>query len=143
MAWIRSLHLPCLGTFTVYGVGGVLPSKVKTITVMLRVDVNCRGKERYMNGSKVTETFPQAGHTKVDLYCPWKITIQGRLQNNFRKQQGRKNYATIGNREPDTGPILSCILSSLLLLEFQNDVCLRAQNLTWHTSTMIELFLAI
>jgi hypothetical protein len=70
-AWIRSLHLPCLGTLTVYGVGGALPSQVKTTMVMLRVEVNCRGKERYMNGSNVTETFPQIGQTKVDLYCPW------------------------------------------------------------------------
>lgn len=31
-----------------------------------------RGRERYINGSNVTETFPQFGfgHIRVDLSCP-------------------------------------------------------------------------
>jgi len=75
----RSLHLPCFGTFTVNGVGGTLPSQENTTAVTLRVEANCKGKERYMNGSKVTETFPQTGQTKVDLYCPWKNIIKGNV----------------------------------------------------------------
>lgn len=67
-AWIRSLHRPCLGTLTVHAIGSPLPSLLKTVTVMVRVVADCRGKERYMNGSKVTETFPHAGQTRVDLY---------------------------------------------------------------------------
>lgn len=74
-AWIRSLQRPCLGTFTVHAVGNPLPSLSKTVTVMLRVVADCRGKERYMKGSKVTETFPHAGQTKVDLYWPCQICI--------------------------------------------------------------------
>jgi hypothetical protein len=61
----------------VNGVGGTLPSQENTTAVTLRVEANCKGKERYMNGSKVTETFPQTGQTKVDLYCPWKNIIKG------------------------------------------------------------------
>lgn len=57
------------------GVGNVLPSLVKTITVMDRVWADCRGNERYMNGSKVTETLSHTGQTRVDLNwpCPHKI----------------------------------------------------------------------
>jgi hypothetical protein len=57
-------------------VGATLPSQEKITAVMLRVEANCKGKERYMNGSKVTETFPQTGQTKVDLYWPWKMIIE-------------------------------------------------------------------
>lgn len=72
-AWIKSRHRPCFGTFTVQVVGRALPSLVKTMTVIVRVEADCKGNERYINGSKVTETFPQTGQTRVDLYCPCQI----------------------------------------------------------------------
>lgn len=72
-AWIRSLQRPCLGTVTVQGDGSVVPSKVKTVTVMVLLVVDWSGKERYMKGSNVTETLLQTGQTKVDLYCPYDM----------------------------------------------------------------------
>lgn len=69
---IRSLHRPCLGTVTVHGDGRVEPSQLKTVTVMVLLVVDWRGRERYMKGSNVTETLLQTGQTKVDLYCPYK-----------------------------------------------------------------------
>lgn len=50
--------------------GVVLPSQEKTVTVIDRVVVDWSGKERYMKGSKVTETLLHTGQTNVDLYCP-------------------------------------------------------------------------
>lgn len=50
--------------------GRALPSQVKTVTVIVRVMVCWRGRERYMNGSNVTETLLHTGHTNVDLYWP-------------------------------------------------------------------------
>ena len=91
--WIRSLHRPCLGTFTVNGVGNALPSLEKTTMVMVRAEADCRGKERYMNGSKVTETFPHTGQTRVDLYWPcqifitetYKLMVDSRAMNSSSK----------------------------------------------------------
>jgi hypothetical protein len=45
-----------------------MPEKMRT--VMLLEEADWRGKERYMNGSKVTDTFSHTGHTSVDLNCP-------------------------------------------------------------------------
>lgn len=67
---MRSLYLPCFGTVTVHENGRVLPSEAKIVTVIDRVIVEWRGKERYMNGSNVTETLLHTGQAKVDLYCP-------------------------------------------------------------------------
>lgn len=67
-ACIKSLCLACLGTVTVYAVGGLIPSVLKTLTVNVRVMVDGRGKDRYINGSNVIDTFEQTGQTRVDLY---------------------------------------------------------------------------
>lgn len=48
--------------------GRALPSQVKIVIVIDRVVANCRGKERYMKGSNVTETLLHTGQTSVDLY---------------------------------------------------------------------------
>ena len=64
---MRSSHFPDLGTVMVYGVG-VLPSVLTTVKVIVRIVVEGRGSDRYMNGSKVVETFLQTGQTNVDLY---------------------------------------------------------------------------
>lgn len=72
-ACIRSLHRPCFGTVTVKVDGSLLPSLLKTVTVIVRVVVDWSGNERYMKGSKVTETLLHTGQTKVDLYWPCKI----------------------------------------------------------------------
>lgn len=70
--WIKSLQRPCLGTVTVQADGNALPSQVKTVTVIVLVVVDWSGNERYIKGSKVTETLLQMGQTKVDLYWPCK-----------------------------------------------------------------------
>lgn len=72
---MRSLHRPCLGTLTVHGVGSALPSLVKTTIVIELADGDWRGNERYMKGSKVTETLRHTGQTKVDLYWPCQVFI--------------------------------------------------------------------
>lgn len=66
-AFIRSSHFPDLGTVMVYG-AGVLPSVLTTVKVIVRIVVEGRGSDKYMNGSKVVETFLQMGQTNVDLY---------------------------------------------------------------------------
>ena len=72
-AWIKSRQRPCFGTVTVQAVGKAVPSQVKTVTVIVRVVVDCSGKERYMKGSNVTEILLQSGQTRVDLYWPCKM----------------------------------------------------------------------
>lgn len=69
-AWIRSLTFKFLGTVTVTGIGKVDPSVLNTVNVIVRVVVVGKGKDRYKNGSNVTEFFLQRGHIKVDRYCP-------------------------------------------------------------------------
>jgi hypothetical protein len=46
----------------------VVPSVLKTVMVIVLIVVEGRGKDKYINGSNVTETFLQIGHTSVDLY---------------------------------------------------------------------------
>lgn len=67
-ASIRSLVLPYFGTVTVNGIGNVLPSLLKTVTVIVRIVVEGKGSERYISGSNVTETFLQLGQTNIDRY---------------------------------------------------------------------------
>lgn len=67
-ALIRSSHFPYLGTETVTTIGMVLPSVFITVMFIVRIVVEGKGSDRYMNGSKVTETFLQTGQTNVDLY---------------------------------------------------------------------------
>lgn len=62
--------------------GKALPSEVKTVIVIFLVLVNWRGRERYMKGSKVTETLSHTGQTKVDLYCPCEFVTQPQLRSN-------------------------------------------------------------
>lgn len=88
-ACIRSLHRPCLVTVTVHGDGRVVPSQLKTVTVMVLLVVDWRGRERYIKGSNVTETLLQTGHTKVDLYCPYKMNFK--KHTNIRKQYMMEN----------------------------------------------------
>ena len=64
----RSLSLPHLGTVMVNGVGNIIPSVLKTVKVIVRIVVEGNGSVRYINGSNVTETFLQTGHTNVDRY---------------------------------------------------------------------------
>lgn len=54
----------------VYGDGLAFPSVLTTVKVIARIVVDGRGSDKYMNGSKVVETFLQTGQTSVDLYCP-------------------------------------------------------------------------
>lgn len=72
-AWIKSLLRPCFGTVTVQAAGSELPSQVKTVSVIVRVVVDWRGKERYMKGSNVTDTLLHTGQTRVDLYWPCQM----------------------------------------------------------------------
>lgn len=55
--------------------GSALPSQVKTVTVIVRVEVDWRGRERYIKGSNVTDILSHAGQTSVDLYWPCKSQI--------------------------------------------------------------------
>ena len=73
-AWIRSLSLPHFGTVTVHGYGKVVPSVLKTVTVIVRIVVEGSGSDRYMNGSNVTDTFLQTGQTNIDRNWPYKIS---------------------------------------------------------------------
>lgn len=66
-AWIRSSNFPFFGTEMVYGVGLALPLRLTTVIVIVRVVVEGNGSDRYINGSKVTETFLHNGQTNVDL----------------------------------------------------------------------------
>lgn len=67
-ASIRVFVSPDFGTLTVYGDGPVVPSVLKTVIVIVLIVVEGRGRDRYMNGSNVTDTFLQSGQTNVDLY---------------------------------------------------------------------------
>jgi len=90
-AWTRSLIRPCLGTVTVQGDGRAAPSQEKTVTVMVLLAVeDWSGRERYMNGSNVTETLLQTGQTKVDLYCPCKMNYQKHIQVSELHQERHK-----------------------------------------------------
>ena len=46
----------------------MLPSVLNTLTVNVRVVVDGRGKDKYINGSNVIDTLEQTGQTRVDLY---------------------------------------------------------------------------
>lgn len=52
----------------VYDDGSALPSVVTTVKVIVRIDVDGKGSDKYINGSKVTDTLLQTGQTKVDRY---------------------------------------------------------------------------
>lgn len=67
-ASIRSLNLPHFGTVTVTGVGNVLPSVLKIVTVIVLIVVEGKGSDRYISGSNVTDTFLQTGQTNIDRY---------------------------------------------------------------------------
>jgi hypothetical protein len=64
----RSLQLPALGTVTAKDIGRTSPEPLKTVTVIERVTVDGRGRDKYMNGSNVTDILLHTGHTNVDLY---------------------------------------------------------------------------
>jgi len=69
-ARVRSSNLPFFGTEIVYGDNGDIlsPLPLTTVIVIVRIVVEGRGNDKYMNGSNVTETFLQIGQTNVDLY---------------------------------------------------------------------------
>lgn len=69
-ARVRSSNFPCFGTEIVYGDNLDIPSPLllTTVKVIVRIVVEGRGNDKYMNGSNVTETFLQTGQTNVDLY---------------------------------------------------------------------------
>lgn len=48
--------------------GLAVPSVFTTVKVIIRTVVDGSGSDRYINGSKVRETFLQTGQTNVDLY---------------------------------------------------------------------------
>lgn len=68
--WIKSLQFPYFGIVMVHGNGFALPSELKTVKVIDRIDVVGRGNDKYINGSNVTDNLLQAGHTSFDLYWP-------------------------------------------------------------------------
>lgn len=68
IAWVRSLHFPSFGTFTVKGVVCAPKLVLKRDTVIVLMVVEGRGRVKYINGSNVIETLLQIGHTRVDLY---------------------------------------------------------------------------
>ena len=41
---------------------------LKTVIVIVLIVAEGRGKDKYINGSNVTETFLHIGQTNVDLY---------------------------------------------------------------------------
>jgi hypothetical protein len=51
--------------------GSVLLSVPITVTVIVLVFDEDRGKDKYMNKSNLIDTFLQMGQTRVDLYWPW------------------------------------------------------------------------
>jgi len=63
---IRSLSVPLSGTVTVIVEGDVIPSVLMTVKVMVRIVVEGKGRDRYIKGSNVIETFLQIGQTNVD-----------------------------------------------------------------------------
>lgn len=63
---IRSFSVPHLGTVTVSVEGNVIPSVLMTVKVMVRIVVEGKGRDRYIKGSNVIETFLQIGQTSVD-----------------------------------------------------------------------------
>lgn len=69
-ARVRSSNLPFFGTEIVYGDNEDIlsPLPLTTVIVIVRIVVEGRGNDKYMNGSNVTETFLQIGQTNVDLY---------------------------------------------------------------------------
>lgn len=69
-ALMSVLKSPDFGILTVYGDGPIEPSVLKTVTVIVLIVVEGRGKDKYINGSNVMDTFLQSGQTNVDLYWP-------------------------------------------------------------------------
>jgi len=63
---IRSLSVPLSSTVTVIAEGDVFPSVLMTVKVMVRIVVEGKGRDRYIKGSNVIETFLQIGQTNVD-----------------------------------------------------------------------------
>lgn len=63
---IRSLSVPRSGTVTVIVEGRVIPSVLMIVNVMVRIVVVGKGRDRYIKGSNVIETFLQRGQTNVD-----------------------------------------------------------------------------
>lgn len=47
-----------------------------TVKVMVRIVVEGKGRDRYIKGSNVIETFLQIGQTSVDRNWPYKIGEQ-------------------------------------------------------------------
>ena len=91
----RSSNFPCLGTLTVTGFGWALPSVDTTVKVIVLSDVDGKGNDRYMNGSNVTDTFLQIGHTSVDRYWPCNANYYNKIQLTWfltkkGKGKGRK-----------------------------------------------------
>ena len=77
----------------VYGDGWWLPLVFTTVKVIVRIVVEGNGSDKYMNGSKVTETFLQIGQTKVDLYWP--------CQKKKQKGKGYRRQCKFGQlRKP-------------------------------------------
>lgn len=70
-AWTRSSHVVSVGTVTVTGNGKVVPLVLKTVKVIVRIVLESSGKDRYINGSNVTDNFLQTGQNNVDLYWPY------------------------------------------------------------------------
>lgn len=63
---IRSLSVPHSGTVTVIVEGNVIPSVLMMVKVMVRIVVEGNGRDRYIKGSNVIETFLQTGQINVD-----------------------------------------------------------------------------
>lgn len=65
---MRSSNLPSLATAMVNG--NLIPSGVMTVKDMVRFVVEGNDRERFLNGSNVTDAFLQSGQTSVDRNRP-------------------------------------------------------------------------
>ena len=50
------------------------PNWSTTVTWNVRRLGEGSGNDRYMNGSNLTDVYPQSGHVSVDLYSPWNVS---------------------------------------------------------------------
>jgi hypothetical protein len=76
--------VPNFGTLTSYENGSLLPSVLKTVTVIVLFAMEGTGKDKYINGSKVTDVLLQVGQVNVDLYCPCKQKIRRKLTTEIK-----------------------------------------------------------
>lgn len=97
-ASIRSWNLPYFGTVTVNGAGIVLPSVLKTVTVIVLIVVEGIGSDRYISGSNVTDTLLQTGQTNIERYWPYNkrrtnVKHQGKMKPSYHISRNNLNQS--------------------------------------------------